>query len=88
MIEIDHPLAQKVARRLKRNHQCITRLSKEQISLWVHGLLLQAQHISYLRGEDGDGNTAGKTHDNGVRDEFDHCPQLEDTEQHQHHASH
>ena len=38
---------------------------------------VQPEHIGYLRGENGDGYPAGKTHDDGVRNELDDRPQLE-----------
>ena len=38
---------------------------------------IKSEDIGYLRGEDGDGNTTGKSHDNRIGDKLDYSTQLE-----------
>lgn len=38
---------------------------------------IKSEDIGYLRGEDSDGNTTGKSHDNRIGDKLDYSTQLE-----------
>ena len=53
-----------------------------------NGVHLHAQQVFYLRGEDGDGNTAGESDDDGIGDVLDDGAQSENTQQDEKDASH
>ena len=59
-----------------------------EVARYLFTTELKAEDIGHLCGEDGDGDTARKAHDDGIGDEFDDCSQLEHTQQHQDDACH
>ena len=48
----------------------------------------QTKEVLHLGSEDGDGDTAGKAHNDGIRDVLDDGAEPEHTKQHQKHARH
>ena len=54
-----------------------------EVARYLFTTKLKAEYIGHLCGEDSDGDTARKAHDDGIGDELDDRSQLEYTQQHQ-----
>ena len=80
VLGVAYPFAYEVAGSLQGNG--------DGLSCLAHCLLCQSQHVAYLCGEDGYGNTCGETDDDGVGDELDDSPQLEQPQCNEYHACH
>ena len=74
MLGIADPLADEIAGRLQGNADGLTSLADR--------FLGETEDVTHLCGENGDGNTGGEAHNDGVGDELDERTQAERTQRH------